>query len=173
MGIRLRCLFSSFAAGLFSPCNWQLNFPKDLWSFQFSALIFDITGPASSCCLMSSAIVHRPWQLLRSPARSSTGLGCASADFFALLLVFLFFRAAVSSVFFFADFFGRVEESIADRSILSSTTGASTSGASILTWSGSAVFQLSVVSGYRWRYSGCGVGATVHVLCVQPVLVAV
>ena len=45
--------------------------------------------------------------------------------------------SAGSSVFF-ADFLGRVEESIKDKSILSITLGDSTSGASILTVSGFA-----------------------------------
>ena len=117
-GIRLRGLFSS-RTGLVSLLTGKSILPKIFGPESFSTSIFSITGGASSVGLAGS---------------SFTG-GATSA----FTSVFFFFSAGFtscstfSSFFAFVPFLGRTEESIASRSILVTTFGPSTTGASAFT----------------------------------------
>ena len=137
-GIRLRLRFSSLAAGLgrVSLLIGNSIFPKILGPSNFSALIFSMVGGASSSTFGAAAT-------------GSGTAGASSATFFLSVLAAGFSTscAGASSVFFFAAFLGRVEESMADKSILLITFGASISGATVFSTSGAFT-------------SGVGAGAT-------------
>ena len=113
-GIRLRLRFSSLAAGLgrVSLLIGNSIFPKILGPSNFSALIFSMVGATSSIGAAGAGA-----------GAATTGSGTttsSSATFFLAVLAAGFSTSSVgaSSVFFFAVFLGRVEESIADKSIL-------------------------------------------------------
>src|SRR5690606_25344647 len=99
----------------------------------FSARIFSITGFSSSRCGSAGAISTGAASA-SGGALSASG-ACSSAGN-ASSFSGIFSSGTFSSVFFLAAFLGRVEESIALRSILSSILGPSISGASILVISG-------------------------------------
>ena len=141
--MRLRLRFSS--AGVSLSCGvGRLILPRILGPSSRSTLILSIVG-ASSFASSSAA-----------GAASSCGAvatGSASGSAFFFLAGFTSSAAGVSAassslLFFFAPFLGRVEESIALRSILSITFGASISGASILESSGWPLFSATTGSSF-------------------------
>ena len=125
-GIRLRLRFSSLAAGLgrVSLLIGNSIFPKIFGPSNLSALIFSMVGATSSIGAAGAGAA--------TTGSDETTVSSSAAFFLAVLATgFSTSSVGVSSVFFFAAFLGRVEESIADKSILLITLGASISGATV------------------------------------------
>ena len=148
--MRLRCLFSSLSPGLAAPETGNSILPRILGPSNFSALIFVITGPDSCSSSLNSSsgtgssMTEGSASGTASAGRSATGSAFGSSVFLVFFTggsaTIVFDSASVStdastvgssagasatgagSSFFFELFLGRVEESIEDRSILSSTS---------------------------------------------------
>ena len=150
-GIRLRLRFSSLPIGLgrVSLFTGSSILPRIFGPSSLSAFIFSMVGPASSSCTTGAGgcgiTVGWGASILTSASSASV--------FFALAAGFVSVCGSASgsfSSFFLADFFGRVEESIVERSILLITVVPSSSGASILTCSATA--------GAATSTTGCSTG---------------
>ena len=125
--MRLRLRFSSLGFGRVSLLAGKFNFSHNFRPFNFYA--FNIFNNYrlffySSCNISSS----------------STGFSASISSFSSFRSCFYFFGSVSFFVPFAASFLGLVEESIVLRSILSSTLGFSSSGASIFIFSGCGCF---------------------------------
>ena len=150
IGIRFLFFFSSFT-GLVSLSTGKSIFPRIFGPVNFSTSIFSITAG------WSSATVWGETELSAS-FFSTTGRASSFFPFFALPLTNFSSSAGFvsstpsgkSSFFPLIIFFGRVEESIVERSIFFTTFGLSISGASIFVTSSflaSSTFGATIASG--------------------------
>ena len=144
--------FDSFL-GLVSLSTGNVIFPNILGPVSLSAWIFSINGGStiSGPFDFTSAAVCKPGCSLTGCSVSFSGF------FFSEAAPFLYFSAGVVS--FFVDFFGRVEESIKSRSILSSTFGDSISGAFIFETADSFVSSFATGS-FVSSFAGTSTGTT-------------